>query len=341
MKVQLGWKAGPEQYPPVELLKYAITAEIAGFDAIDVSDHFHPWSEQGQSSFTWSWLGAVAVKTERIILGTGLTCPFLRYHPAIIAQAAATITHFAQDRFYLGVGTGEALNEYSSTGCWPPYRTRKEMMIESIKLIRKLWSGEKVSFEGKYFQTRKAKLYTRPKNEIPIYISSLVPNSASTAGKYGDGLLTVGGDDLEKAKKILETFENFIHTEGKETGNIPKMIELGVAFTDNEEEVIKYRKRFWAGASIPAVYNQKIYTPEMTEKNGEVVGSEYLKKQMLISSDPEDHVEFALKYLDIGFTHLIFHYSGPDEEDFLKQYGREVLPLIRENYEIPIQKNFI
>ncbi|HEX6480329.1 MAG TPA: LLM class flavin-dependent oxidoreductase, partial [Ktedonobacteraceae bacterium] len=156
--VQFGWKAGTEQFPPTELLEYAIAAEQAGFDLIDVSDHFHPWSEEGQSAFTWTWLGAVAARTSRIHFGPGLTCPILRYHPSVIAQAAATVSAMAPGRFYLGVGTGEALNEYAATGMWPGYTERRERLLEAIVLIRALWSGEEVTLDGDYYMTRKAQL---------------------------------------------------------------------------------------------------------------------------------------------------------------------------------------
>src|SRR3954466_8472686 len=151
--LRLGWKAGTEQYPPDELLKYALAAEEAGFDAIDVSDHFHPWSERGQACFAWTWLGAVAVKTSTISLGTGVTCPTLRYHPAVIAQAAATLACLAPERCFLGVGTGEALNEFSATAQWPDYKVRQARMTEAVELIRKLWTGEKITHRGVYYQT--------------------------------------------------------------------------------------------------------------------------------------------------------------------------------------------
>ena len=186
--LQLGWKAGPEQYPPVELMNYAISADKAGFDLIDVSDHFNPWSPEGQAPFTWTWLGAVATQTQRSILSPGVTCPILRYHPAIIAQASATVSHFAPNRTWLGLGTGEALNEFAATGQWPTYAERRDRLAEAIELIRALWSGEEVTFEGKYYQTQKAKLYTPPASPIPIIISATVPHSAEFAGKYGDGL---------------------------------------------------------------------------------------------------------------------------------------------------------
>ncbi|HEY3594615.1 MAG TPA: TIGR03557 family F420-dependent LLM class oxidoreductase, partial [Polyangiaceae bacterium] len=229
--MQLGWKAGPEQYPPTELLDYAVAAEEAGFDAIDVSDHFQPWSEAGQASFTWTWLGAAAVKTSKIQLGTGLTCPILRYHPSVIAQAAATLSCLAPDRVFLGVGTGEALNEYSSVGEWPSYRERQSRLAEAIVLIRALFTGEQVTHEGEYYQTHKARLYTPPVGAIPILVSSLVPSSAKFAGDYGDGLLTVGGKAPEIYRRMIELFdEGGGGTLGKKGGSRPKMIELGVAY---------------------------------------------------------------------------------------------------------------
>ena len=205
--VQFGWKAAPEQFPPNELLEQAIVAEQVGFEFIDISDHFHPWSEAGQAPFTWTLLGAFAARTNHIHIGPGITCPTLRYHPSIIAQAAATVSAMAPDRFYLAVGTGEALNEYAATGTWPGYEERQERLLEAIQLIRILWSGDEVTFEGAYYMTRKAKLYTPPASRIPLYISTLAPGSATFAGQYGDGLITVGGKQPEVYQGILENFE--------------------------------------------------------------------------------------------------------------------------------------
>jgi alkanesulfonate monooxygenase SsuD/methylene tetrahydromethanopterin reductase-like flavin-dependent oxidoreductase (luciferase family) len=234
--LQLGWKAGTEQYPPDELLDYAIAAEEAGFDSIDVSDHFHPWSERGQACFVWSWLGAVAAKTSKITLGTGVTCPILRYHPAVIAQAAATVGCFAPGRFYLGVGTGEALNEYSAAGQWPDYKIRQAQLAEAIE----------------------------------------------------------------------------------------------VAYTDDEEKAIECRKAYWAATFVPALFTQRIYTPKMAEENGKVVGSDTIRKVACISADPEDHIEFARQYTDLGFDQLFFHSAGPDQRGFIEGYGRDVLPQLRQ-----------
>src|SRR6266566_1893582 len=220
--LQLGWKAGPEQFPPTELLDYAVKAEQAGFDLIDVSDHFNPWSEAGQAAFSWTWLGAAATRTSHINLGPCVTCPILRYHPAIIAQAAATVSYFAPGRTYLGVGTGEALNEYPVTGRWPGYKERQAMLAEAIDLIRALWSGEEVTHDGKYYQTRKAKLFTPPASPIPIYVSALVPDSAKFAGKYGDGLITVGGKQPDLYKEIIKNFEDSAREKGKNPAHMPR-----------------------------------------------------------------------------------------------------------------------
>ncbi|MBX6342505.1 MAG: TIGR03557 family F420-dependent LLM class oxidoreductase, partial [Thermomicrobiaceae bacterium] len=229
--VLLGWKAAPEQYQPVELLDYAVAAEQAGFDLIDVSDHFHPWSEAGHACFSWTWLGAAAVRTSRIRLGTGLTCPILRYHPAVIAQAAATLATFAPDRTYLGVGTGEALNEYAATGKWPSYQERQRRLAEAIFLIRELWSGDEVTYRGEFYETHKAKLYTPPPRPIPLYVSSMSPGSAAFAGRYGDGLLSVGGKAPDVLREIVQGFEEGAREVGNDPTQMPRAIELRVAYT--------------------------------------------------------------------------------------------------------------
>ena len=328
--VQLGWKAGTEQYDPVELLDYAVEAEAAGFDTIEASDHFHPWAEKGQASFVWAWLGAVAARTKTIMLGTGVTCPILRYHPSIIAQAAATLACLAPKRFFLGVGTGEALNEYSSTGMWPGYNERQAQLQEAIELIRELMTGEKITHTGTYYETRKAKLYTKPSVPVPIYISSLVPNSAAFAGKHGDGLITVGGEEPETYKEIFKNFAAGAKEGRKSAGRMPKMIELSVDFTDDKEKAVEARKDYWAGAFVPAMFTEKIYTPEASEQNGKVVGSDTIKKSVCISADPDEHVRNAQRYIDMGFDHLIFHSAGPDQARFIEAYGRDVLPRLRQ-----------
>jgi coenzyme F420-dependent glucose-6-phosphate dehydrogenase len=328
--LRLGGKAGPEQYSPNELLDYAVAAEQAGFDIIDVSDHFHPWDDRGQAAFTWTWLGAAAVRTSRIALGTGLTCPILRYHPSVIAQAAATLAVMAPGRAYLSVGTGEALNEYAATGAWPGYRERQQRLEEAIDLIRRLWTGDEITYKGRYYQTRKARLYTRPEQPMPLYVSSLMPGSADFAGKFGDGLLTTGGQEPEHYQQLLAAFEQGARGAGKEPTTMPRLIELNAAYTSDEAGAVTAMLTYWAGTFVPALFDQNIYTPALSAQNGKAVGEDTVKKSMVISENPDDHVSFARRYIDLGFDTLFFHSAGPDQRRFIEQYGREVLPRLRE-----------
>ncbi|GLV58170.1 F420-dependent glucose-6-phosphate dehydrogenase [Dictyobacter sp. S3.2.2.5] len=329
--LQLGWKAGTEQYAPVELMEYAVAADKAGYDWVDVSDHFNPWSEEGQSAFTWTWLGAVAPQTQQIRLSTGVTCPILRYHPAIIAQAVATLSHFAPNRAGLGLGTGEALNEFAATGEWPSYAERRDRLAEAIEIIRALWSGEEVNYEGKYYQTRKAKLFTPPTSPIPMVISALVPHSAEFAGRYGDGLWTVGGKKPDLYQGIIKNFETAARAAGKDPSKMVRIIELNVGYGGDMEATIQEQLKYWAGTYIPALFDQQIYTPAMSQENGEVVGPDTVKSTGCFSNNIEDHVKFAQNYIDMGFDCLIFHNPGPDQKGFIEAYARDVMPRIRAN----------
>ncbi len=328
--IQLGWKAGAEQYAPQELLEYAVAAERAGFDALSVSDHFHPWAEKGQASFVWTWLGAAAARTTSIKLGTGVTCPILRYHPTIVAQAIATLSCFAPGRVFLGVGTGEALNEYSAVGLWPGYDERQEQLAEAIELIRTLLEGEPVTHSGTHYRTRDAKIYSSARNPIPIYVSSLVPESAYFAGLHGDGLYTVGGEDAETYAEMIKSFEAGAKKAGRGVRGLPKIIELSVDFTEDREAAIACRKSFWAGAMVPAMFTQRLHTPKLSEANGKVVGTETIEKSACISNDPKDHVENASMYIEMGFDHIYFHSAGPDQMRFIEVYGARVLPALRQ-----------
>ncbi len=332
-ETRIGWKAGPEQFPPQELLECAVVAEEAGFETIDVSDHFHPWSEAGQACFTWTWLGAVAARTRSIRMGPGVTCPILRYHPAVIAQAAATVGVLAPGRAYLAVGTGEALNEFAASGAWPEYMERQARLEEAIALIRQLWSGEEVSFEGQYYRTERARLYTRPDRPIPLYVSAIVPESASFAGRVGDGLMTVGGQQPEIYRQLLGQFEEGARAAGKAPNAMPRAIELNMEYVEraeDEDEAIRNHLMYWAGAYVPALFDQKIYSPAMSAQNGAVVGADTLRKKGCISADPEQHARYIQQHLDLGFTEIYVHSAAQDQRDFLRRFGRDVLPRVRQ-----------
>jgi coenzyme F420-dependent glucose-6-phosphate dehydrogenase len=324
--VQIGWKAGAEQYPPGELLEYAIAAEKAGFTSIDISDHFHPWSEDGQATFAWTWLGAAAARTEKIELGTGVTCPILRYHPAVIAQATATLASLAPGRVYLGLGTGEALNEYAAMGLWPGYSERQAMLKEAITLIRQLWTGEEISFSGDYYETHKARIYTLPSKPIPIYISSLTPGSAEFAGTYGDGLFTVGGKPPQLYQQIFKNFDKGARAAGKDPTDMPRLVEIHAHYTDNIDAAIQEQLKYWASSYIPALFDQKIYSPGMAQENGEVIGPDIVKKMSCFSTNPDDHIKFVEQYVNMGFNTIYMHCGGPDQRSFIENYGKHVLP---------------
>jgi coenzyme F420-dependent glucose-6-phosphate dehydrogenase len=313
----------------MEILDYAIAADEAGFDLIDVSDHFQPWSQAGQAPFTWTWLGAVAVRTKRIQLGAGTTCPILRYHPAIIAQATATLSHLAPERAYICLGTGEAVNEYAATGRWPGYRERQARLAEAIELIRRLWTGDEVTYKGQYYQTRKARLFTPPAAPIPLYVSALAPGSADFAGRHGDGMITIGGKEPELYRQVLQQFEQGARAAGKDPAQMPRLIELGAAWTDDVDAAVTIRKKYWAGAMIPAAYDWNIYTPKLADENGKVVGADTIQKSICISTDPDDHARFVRQHADLGFDHVVVHTAGPDQRAFIDGYGREVLPRLR------------
>jgi coenzyme F420-dependent glucose-6-phosphate dehydrogenase len=326
-----GWKAAPEQFGPVALLNQVVAAEEAGFESLDVSDHFHPWAEAGEAAFTWTWLGAAAARTSRITLGPGVTSPILRYHPAVLAQATATLAVMAPGRTYFAVGTGEALNDLAATGQWPAYEERQEMMAEAIDLIRLLWTGDKITWGGEYYETRGAKLYTRPQNEqIPIYVSSMVPNSATFAGEFGDGLFTVGGKEPDEYREMFEAFEEGARSVGKDPARLPRLIELNVNYTDDRDGVLATYKKYWAATMIPALFTESIYTPAQAEKNGAPVGNEAILKKMCLSANAREQVEWVSEYLRLGFTHIFFHSVQEEQEEFLRRYGAEVLPLLRD-----------
>ena len=285
-----------------------------------MDDHFHPWDPSGQSCFTWSWLGAAAARLNGIEIGTGVTCPILRYNPAIIAQAAATIDRMNPGPVYLGVGTGEALNEYLSTGLWPEFNERQDMMREAIDLIRTLWTGAEVTFIGDYFNTRKARLHTPPRRNIPIFISSLVPETSYFAGKYGDGLITAGRTD--QMRQIIANFDDGARAAGKDPEQMPKMALYNVAYTDDVDAAVKIQKQYWASTVLRAMYLQNIYTPDVSAINGSVVGNDTVRNSMCISTDPEEHVKFAERYADMGFNRLYVHSAGPDAHEFIEAMGR-------------------
>jgi G6PDH family F420-dependent oxidoreductase len=270
---------------------------------------------QGHSSFVWSVIGAIAHTTKQIHLGTGVTCPIMRIHPAIIAQAAATAATMMPERFVLGVGSGENLNEHILGDHWPPAPVRLEMLEESVEIIRKLWEGKEISHYGKYYTVENARIYTLPDVLPPILIASSAENSAELAGRIGDGLIS--GSLLD------EIMENFDSAGGK---NKPRYGKLNVCWAASEEEGRKIVFNQWANTAIEGQLNQEIATPTLMEMAAAMVKEEEVVEHVICGPDANKHLEEIKKYAEAGFDHIYIHQIGPNQNGFFTFYEEEILP---------------
>ena len=331
--LKLGYKASAEQFGPRALLNFAVEAEQLGFDSVWISDHFQPWRHtNGHAPFALSWLGAVGERTSRIELGTSVLTPTFRYPPAVIAQAFGTLGVLNPGRIILGVGAGESLNEVAVTGIeWPAPKERLARLREAVTLIRKLWNGEVVTFDGEYYHTRNATIYDRPAQPVPIYISAGGPVAAKYAGRAGDGFIcTSGKGDALYRDQLLPSLEAGAKEAGRDPASIERMIEVKVSF-DTDRERAMQDTRIWAALALPAEDKAGIHDPREMERRAEEVADQ-AHKRWLVSSDPEEHLEQIRPYLELGFTHLVFHAPGEDQSRFLQLYSKEILPRIRQRW---------
>jgi G6PDH family F420-dependent oxidoreductase len=313
---ELGYALSSEEHPPRDLVRYAVAAEEAGFRFALISDHFHPWTEaQGQSPFVWSVIGAIAQATERLVLGTGVTCPTVRVHPAIIAQAAATSASLMPGRFFLGVGSGEALNEHILGDPWPPVETRLEMLEEAVGLIRDMWKGEDVTHYGDYFTVTNARIYTVPDSPPPIMFAAGGKTSAALAGRLGDGLIATAPDE-----KVIRQFD-----ENGGSGK-PKIGQSLVCWAATEEEGVKTAMDFWPNAALGGELGQELPMPAHYEQATKLVREEDIKSNVVCGPDPDRHIARAKEYIDAGFDYIYVHQIGPDQQGFFRFYQREVMP---------------
>lgn len=329
--LKLGYKASAEQFGPRELLTFAIEAEQCGFDSVWISDHFQPWRHtDGHAPQAFAWLSALGERTERIMLGTSVLTPTFRYNPAIVAQAFGTLGVLNPGRMILGVGSGESLNEIAVTnGEWPPAKERLARLRESVELIRRLWTEELVTFEGKYYQTRNATIYDKPEQPIPIYISAGGPVAAKFAGRAGDGFIcTSGKGDALYRDQLLPALAEGAQAAGRNPASIEKTIEVKVSFDTDRERALR-DTRIWAALALPAEDKVDIHDPREMEKRAETVADQ-AHRRWLVSDNPDEHIEQIRPYIELGFTHLIFHAPGDDQSRFLQLYAKEILPRLRE-----------
>jgi G6PDH family F420-dependent oxidoreductase len=315
--MKIGYFLSTEEYSPAELLVQARAAEAAGFEALWISDHFHPWNnEQGNSPFVWSVIGAISQACD-LPVTTAVTCPTVRIHPAVIAQAAATSGEMLGGKFTLGVGTGEALNEHILGDPWPTLDRRLEMLEEAVELIRLLWTGDVVSWEGKHYRTDHARIYNLPADLPEIYVSAFGPKATDVAARIGDGFINTAPDG-----ELLKRFKDA-------SGGKPAQAGAKVAFAETAEEGWKHAHRLWPNAGLPGELAQILPTPEHFEQASELVTLDATRESVVAGNDPEQHLEQIRSYAEAGYDELYVANMGPHFEEMIAFYGEQVLPQVR------------
>ena len=312
---ELGYTLSSEEHGPKELVRNARAAEEAGFAFATISDHFHPWVDaQGQSPFVWSVIGGVAEATERLRLGTGVTCPTIRVHPAIVAQAAATSAVMLDGRFFLGVGTGEELNEHVTGARWPGPQERLEMLEEAIEVMRLLWQGGYQSHYGKHYTVEQACIYTLPDEPPEIAVAASQPEAAQLAGRAGDFLITVSPDE--------ELVQEFDDAGGK---GKPRYGQLHVCYSESEEEARKTALEIWPNAALQGALSQELAITSHYEAAAVLATEDHIAEAVICGPDPEQHLQAIREYDDAGFTHVFVHQIGQEQESFLRFYAEQIL----------------
>jgi G6PDH family F420-dependent oxidoreductase len=310
----VGYTLSSEEHGPTGLVEIAASAESAGFEYALISDHYHPWTtKQGNSPFVWSTLGGVATATDSLRVGTGVTCPTVRIHPAIIAQATATTAAMFDGRFFLGVGTGESLNEHILGDHWPPYERRMELLSEAVEIIRKLWSGEQVTHNGDHYTVENARLFTLPEEDPPIYVAAGGESSAVAASDFGDGLVSTAPDE-----EIVERYQ--------EDGDGPRYGQMTVCYAESESTARETAYEWWPNTAIPGELGQLLPTPEHFEQATKLVSKDDVAEQIVTGPEPNDHIEKIQTFADAGFDHVYIHQIGPQQGSCIEFYESDVLP---------------
>lgn len=311
---KFGLTLSSEEHAPRRLVEIAALAEEYGFDFVSISDHYHPWiDEQGHAPFVWSVLGAIAERTSSIDVAVGVTCPIMRIHPAVLAQAAATTGHLLDGRFTWGVGTGEALNEHIVGQRWPIAPERIDMLEEAVDIIRQLWSGDEVTVRGEHFTVENARIYDPPSSPIPIVVSAFGPLAAEMAARAGDGLWT-GGD-----AEIIETWR-------KAGGRGPVYSQLSLCWAPSREEAVDRAHRVWPNTGVPGQLSQDLPTPTHFEQASSLVTKEMIAESLACGPDTGAIVTAIRDAVSAGVNHVYFHQIGDDQEGFCKVWSTEIGP---------------
>jgi coenzyme F420-dependent glucose-6-phosphate dehydrogenase len=316
MAIELGYALSSEEHGPNDLVRNARAAEEAGFTFALISDHYHPWVDaQGQSPFVWSVIGGIAQATETLRLGTGVTCPTIRIHPAIVAQAAATSQVMMEGRFFLGVGTGEELNEHVTGSTWPGPVKRLEMLEEAVDVLRLLWEGGYQSHYGTHYTVEQARIYTLPDEPPPVAIAAAQPKAAELAGRAGDALIAVSPEG--------ETVDQFRQAGGD---GKPVYGQVTVCYAESEDEAKKTAYEVWPNGGLEGPLSQELATPSHYEAAAQLLSEDDVAETVICGPDPERHLEAIREYEQAGFTHVYVHQVGSDQESFLRFYADKILP---------------
>ena len=325
-KARIGYAAMLEQFAPLELLGFCEAAEAAGFDGIMAADHVQPWvPQQGNAAFVWSFMTAAAERT-RGDVGPGVTCPSFRQHPAIVAQAAATMAAMYPDRFWLGLGSGEALNEHVVGGYWPEAPERIARMFEAIEIVRKLFSGKDVKHKGEFYRMETMRLWTMPATPPPIYVATAGPITARKTGALCDGLITVGAPE-EKIEMIFEKCREGCREAGNDPIRFQFILQLHLSWAETDEAAMQNALVEWpnGGMKFP---KQDIRSPHDFAQMAKIVRPEDFHGRLLISSDLEAHRREIQRFLDMGFHKIYLHNVGRNQAEWAAAFGREVLPAL-------------
>ena len=312
--VRLGYKLSSEEHGPGDLVRYARLAEDSGFSFALISDHFHPWIDrQGQSPFVWSVIGAIAQATERLELGTAVTCPSMRIHPTLVAQAAATCALLMEGRFFLGLGTGENLNEHVTGEKWPETEVRQERLEEAVEVIRLLWQGGNQSHRGRHFRVENARIYSLPKTPPPLLLAVGGARGADLAARLADGMIGTSPE-----RELLDRY--------RKNGKGPRYGEMTVCWHESEAAARKLARDVWPTVAMASSLSWELPLPEHFEAVAELVTEDAVAESMTCGPDPDKHLAAIAKYAQAGYDHVCVHQVGPDQEGFMKFYADEVMP---------------
>jgi coenzyme F420-dependent glucose-6-phosphate dehydrogenase len=335
MSVRIGYKASAEQFGPRKLLEFSLAAEEKGFDIVAVSDHFQPWRHNGgHAPAAMPWLAALGQASRRAALGTSVLTPTLRYHPSIVAQAFGTLASLSPGRIFLGIGSGEAMNETPATGQeFPGRKERRLRLAEAIELIRRLWDEERVDFKGDYYEVSKATIYDRPDVPPPIFVAASGPLAAKLAGRVGDGFICTSGKDPELYRNLLDNLSAGAKQVDRDPTQIRRMIEVKVSYDRDPDRALDSCK-WWAALALSPEQKEGIEDPIEMERVADE-NADRAHTRFIVSSDPEEVVEKIGGYLDLGFDDLVLHAPGGDQSRFLEQFAEDVAPALRARAELP------